>query len=49
MQQTIKKPLLPHVGRRFENAIVDFVISGDISLRAAGEELFQQLVMAVPN
>ena len=36
MQHMIKKPLLPHVARRFENAIVDFVICGDISLRAAG-------------
>jgi hypothetical protein len=34
MQQTIKKPLLSHVARRFENAIVDFVIGGDISLRS---------------
>ena len=49
MQQTIKKPLLPHVARRFENAIVDFVIGGDISLRAAGEERFQQLVMSLTD
>ena len=49
LQQTIKKPLPPHVVRRFENAIVDYVIGGDISLRAAGEERFKQLVMSLTD
>jgi hypothetical protein len=49
LQQTIKKPLPPHVVRRFENAIVDYVIGGDISLRAAGEECFKQLVMSLTD
>ena len=48
-QQKIKKPLPPHVVRRFENAIVDYVIGGDISLHAAGEECFKQLVMSLTN
>jgi hypothetical protein len=49
LQQTIKKPLPPHVVRRFVNAIVDYVIGGDISLPAAGEERFKQLVMSLTN
>ena len=49
LQQTIKGPLPPHVVRRFENAIVDYVIGGDISLRAAGEERFQQLVSSLTD
>ncbi len=35
--------------RRFENAIVDYVIGGDISLCAAGEECFKQLVMSLTD
>jgi hypothetical protein len=49
LQQTIKKPLPPHVVRRFENTIVDYVIGGDIFLCAAGEERFKQLVMSLTN
>jgi hypothetical protein len=49
LQQTIKRHLPPHVVRRFENAIVDYVIGGDISLRAAGEERFQQLVRSLTD
>ena len=46
LQQTIKRPLPPHMVRRFENAIVDHVIGGDISLCAAGEECFQQFFLS---
>jgi hypothetical protein len=49
LQQTIKRPLPPHVVCRFENAIVDYMIGGDISLRAAGEERFQQLVSSLTD
>jgi hypothetical protein len=49
LQQAIKRPLPPHVVCRLENAIVDYVIGGDISLRAAGEERFQQLVRSLTD
>ena len=49
LQQTIKIPLPPHVVRRFENANVDYVIGGDVSLCAAGEERFKQLEMSLTN
>jgi hypothetical protein len=46
VQQSMKKRTFPgHEVRAFENAIVDFVIGGDISLRAAGEQRFQELVL----
>ena len=50
-QQTlIKKVMLPaHVVRLYENAVVDYVVSGDISLRAAGEERFQSFVSTLTN
>ncbi len=49
LQQAIKKPLPPHVVRRFENAIVDYVIGDDITLPAAGEERFKQLEMSLTD
>ena len=51
MQQSLmKKVMLPaHVVRKYENAIVDFVVSGDISLRAAGEQRFQSFVSVLTN
>ena len=49
-QATIQSmPLPQHVLRKYENAIVDYVIGGDISLRAAGEPRFQQLVASLTN
>ena len=50
-QQTlIKKVMLPaHVVCLYENAVVDYVVSGDISLRAAGEERFQSFVSTLTN
>lgn len=48
VQQSMKKRTFPgHVVRAFENAIVDFVIGGDISLRAAVEQRFQELVLTL--
>jgi hypothetical protein len=36
VQTTLKSvSFLDHVARKYENAVVDFVIGGDISLRAA--------------
>ena len=32
LRQTIQRPLPPHVVRRFENEIVDYVVGGDIPL-----------------
>ena len=50
LQQTItKRPLPPHVAHKYENAIIDYVIGGDISLRAAGEPRFQQLVSSLTD
>jgi hypothetical protein len=34
---------------QYENAVVDFILGGDISLHAAGGQQFQQLVGAVSN
>jgi hAT family C-terminal dimerisation region len=49
-QSLIKKVLLPaHIVRTYENAVVDYVISGDISLRAAGEERFHLFVSTLTN
>lgn len=49
-QQTLKKVSHPpYAVRNFENAIVDYVIGGDISLRAAGEPRFQRLVTSLTN
>jgi hypothetical protein len=50
LQKTItKRPLPPHMARKHENAIIDYVIGGDISLRAAGEPRFQQLVSSLTD
>ena len=50
VQQSMKKrAFAPHVVRAFENSIVDFVIGGDISLRASGEQRFQELVIRLTN
>jgi hypothetical protein len=35
--------------RKFENAIVDYVVGGGISLRAAGGQRFKQLVVSLTN
>ena len=49
-QSLMKKVTLPaHLVRMNENAVVDYVVSGDISLRAAGEEQFRRLVYALTN
>ncbi len=49
-QQTINSlALYSHTLRIYENSVVDFVIGGDISLRAAGESRFQQFVSALTN
>jgi hypothetical protein len=49
-QSLIKKVALPaHLVRLYENAVVDYVVSGDISLRAAGEEQFRRFVYALTN
>ena len=50
VQQTMKAVATPmFLVRKYENAIVDFVIGGDISLRAAGEAGFANLVVALTN
>ena len=50
LQQTItKRPFPPHVFHNFENAIVYYVIGGDISLCTAGEPRFQQLVCSLTD
>jgi hypothetical protein len=47
-QSLIKKVTLPaHLVHMYENAVVDYVVSGDISLCAAGEEQFRRLVYAL--
>jgi hypothetical protein len=38
-----------HVIRKYENAVVDFVIGGDISLRAAGGKRFKELLQSLMN
>jgi hypothetical protein len=49
-QSLMKKMTLPaHTVRIFENAVVDYVVNGDISLRAAGEERFRCFVRALTN
>jgi hypothetical protein len=49
-QQTINSMALSsHTLRIYENSVVDFVIGGDISLRAAGESCFQQFERALTN
>ena len=51
-QQTLlnkSMPIAPALVQRYENAVVDFVIGGDISLRVAGEALFYKLVETLTN
>ncbi|CAK9216854.1 unnamed protein product [Sphagnum troendelagicum] len=38
-----------HVTRKYKNAVVDFVIGGDISLRAAGGKRFKELLQSLTN
>ncbi len=49
--QTMLKPVsFPnHVIRKYENDVVDFVIGGDISLRAAGGKQFKELLQSLTN
>ena len=51
LHQAIKnRPLPPHVpARKIENAIVDYVVGGGISLRAAGEQPFQKLITTLTD
>jgi hypothetical protein len=49
--QTMLKPVsFPnHVIRKYENVVVNFVIGGDISLRAAGDTRFKELLQYLTN
>jgi hypothetical protein len=49
--QTMLKPVSfpDHVTRKYENVVVDFVIGGDISLRAAGGKQFKELLQSLTN
>jgi hypothetical protein len=49
--QTTLKPVsfLNHVARKYENVVVDFFISGDISLRAARGTQFKKLMQSLTN
>jgi hypothetical protein len=38
-----------HVTRKYENVVVDFVIGGDISLRAPGGKRFKELLQSLTN
>jgi hypothetical protein len=50
VQSTLDKVVFPDgVLRDFENAIVDYVVGGSISLRAAGGQRFKQLVVLLKN
>ena len=50
VQTTLKPMSFPdHVVRKYENAIVDFVIGGDISFRAAGGTRFKVLLQSLTN
>ena len=50
MQARLKSmPIPQQVLNKYENAVVDFVIGGDISLRAAGEPRFNKLVETLTN
>jgi hypothetical protein len=49
-QSLMKKVTLPaHTNCIFENAVVDYAVNGDVSLRAAGEERFRCFVRALTN
>jgi hypothetical protein len=48
VRSTLGKVVFPEgVQRKFENAIVDYVVSGGISLRATGGQRFKQLVVSL--
>jgi hypothetical protein len=50
VQMTLKPmSFLDHVARKYDNAVVDFVIGGDISLRAAGGTRFKELLQFLTN
>jgi hypothetical protein len=50
VQSTLGEVVFPDgVQRKFENAIIDYVVGGGISLRAAGGQRFKQLVMSLTN
>jgi len=50
VQMMLKSMSFPdHVTRKYENAIVDFVIGGDISLRLAGGTQFKELLQSLTN
>jgi hypothetical protein len=38
-----------HVACKYKNVVVDFVIGGDISLRAAGGTRFKELLQSMMN
>jgi hypothetical protein len=45
----LSMPLPQHVVHKYENAVVDYILGGDISLRAAGEQRFYKLVDTLTN
>jgi hypothetical protein len=49
--QTTLKPVsfLDHVAHKYKNIVVDFVIGGDISLRAARGTRFKELLQSLTN
>jgi hypothetical protein len=50
VQSTLGKVVFPDgVLRKFENAIVDYVVGGGIVLRAAGGQRFKKLVVSLTN
>jgi hypothetical protein len=50
VQSKLGKVVFPNgVLRKFENAIVDYVVGGGISLRAASGQRFKQLVVSLTN
>jgi hypothetical protein len=50
VQMTLKPmSFLDHVARKYDNVVVDFVIGGDISLRAVGGMQFKELLQFLTN
>ena len=45
----LSMPLSQHVVHKYENTVVDYIIGGDISLRAAGGQQFYKLVEPLTN
>ncbi len=45
----LSMPLPQHVVHKYENAVVNYIIGGDISLRVAGEQRFYKLVETLTN